>query len=274
MALDDALITEMDEERLHRVIRPKALGAWYLHELTAELPVRAFVLFSSATSMIGNTGQANYGAANAYLDHLAEYRKAQGLPALAVNWGAVSDAGYLARNRDIARVVASTGLRDFTAARAYAALRLLWSGNHARVGVLPVVWSRFFQRHGFDADSQPRYADLYESQAADGSRDASGEILREQLRAHSGDTRMELLRSSLRARVATVLGMPIAELADDKPLMDYLDSLLAVEISAWLERELGVKVTIMELMKGPSVAQLADQLLSQLPESGNAIAGG
>ncbi|MFB9905996.1 SDR family NAD(P)-dependent oxidoreductase [Allokutzneria oryzae] len=267
MVLDDALLSDLDRERLDRVVGPKALGAWHLHELTAHLPLRAFVLFSSAAAMIGNRGQANYAAANMFLDHLAEFRVAQGLPGLAVNWGAVSDAGYVARHSDVARVVASTGMRDFTAREAYRALSLLWVGTRANAGVLPMDWPRFFQQHGFDGDEQPRYAELYDLHGSAAADQGGGGSLRQRLRTQLGEARGVLLREVLRARVATVLGMPLGDLDEGKPLMDYLDSLLAVEISSWLERELGAKVTIMELMKGPSVAQLAEQLLQRMPDS-------
>jgi hypothetical protein len=78
-----ALLAGMDRQRLATVIRAKALGAW--HELTRHVPLDAFVLFPSATSFVGNAGQANYAAANAFLDHLAAARRDMGLPALAVN---------------------------------------------------------------------------------------------------------------------------------------------------------------------------------------------
>jgi acyl carrier protein len=261
MVLDDALLTDLDEERLTRVFAPKALGALHLHELTADLPLDAFVLFSSATSMIGNVGQANYAAANAFLDHLAAARHARGLPALAVNLGAVSDAGYVARHDDVARLVAATGMRSFTAKQMFEAVRALCSGSFPQVGVVPIDWPRFFRHHGLDGSAQPRYEHVFTADAAPAG-DASSGSLRHRLRSCPGEARGELLRGGLKARIATVLGVPFDELDEDMPLMDYLDSLLAVEISAWVERELGVKVTILELMKGPSVAELADRLLA------------
>lgn len=83
-----------------------------------------------------------------------------------------------------------------------------------------------------------------------------------------------MLVTRLRERVATVLGLPVEKLDTTLPLMDYLDSLLAVEISSWLEREAEVKVTIVELMKGPSVDKLADDLLARFADSGAADGGG
>ena len=270
MVLDDVLLTELDAERLSKVLAPKMLGAWHLHELTAHLPLESFVLFSSATSMIGNVGQANYGAANAFLDQLAEARRAQGLPALAINWGAVSDAGYVSRHDDIGRHVATTGMRGFTAAQAFRAMARLHTASLAQVGVLPMDWPRFFRHHGLDPATQPRYEHLAGAgfdRSETGGDPASGGSLAQRVRAHDSQSRDMVLRAGLKTRVAGVLGLPLDDLDEDMPLMNYLDSLLAVEISAWIERELGTKVTIMELMKGPSISQLATQMSSQLDKA-------
>lgn len=269
MVLDDALLTELDAERLTRVLDPKALGAWHLHELTANRELTAFVLFSSATSLIGNRGQANYAAANAFLDHLAAARRARGLPSLAINLGAVSDAGYVARHADVARMVSATGLESFPAASAFAVVLALMNGAYPQVGAIPMDWRRFFGHHGFSSEMPPRYGEVA-SQRPAGGQDGPvpvGGNLSQRVSALTGGARTELIRSELAAKVSGVLGMPRDELDDDMPLMDYLDSLLAVEISAWLERELGAKVTIMDLMKGPSVAQLTEQLLPQVDKA-------
>src|SRR5204862_4870870 len=87
-ALDDGVVTALDEERLRRVMRPKLDAAVHLHELTRELELSEFILFSSAAAAVGSPGQANYAAANAFLDALAAARRAEGLPALSLALGA------------------------------------------------------------------------------------------------------------------------------------------------------------------------------------------
>ena len=86
-ALDDGVVTALDEERLRRVMRPKLEAALHLHELTRELELSEFILFSSAAAALGSPGQANYAAANAFLDALAAARRAEGLPALSLAFG-------------------------------------------------------------------------------------------------------------------------------------------------------------------------------------------
>ena len=91
--LADGALTNLDWERFEEVLRPKALGAWHLHRATLDRDLDLFVLFSSATGVLGNAGQANHAAANAFLDQLARHRRALGLPGQAIAWGPWSEVG-------------------------------------------------------------------------------------------------------------------------------------------------------------------------------------
>lgn len=262
MVLDDAPLSRLDEPQLEHALGAKVAGAWNLHQATAHLPLDEFVLFSSAASMIGNRGQANYAAGNAFLDHLAYARRARALPALVVNWGVFSDVGYVAAHNEVATMVAATGMKSLTSDEAFATLTRLRRGRRTQVGVLPVDWTRFFRHYDQQPATQPRYELLDLSAAADAPDD--GPL------AAPGAPPHAVVAARLTARVAAVLGMPSDALDADLPLMGYLDSLLAVEIISWIERELGRKVTIMELMNGPSITELSQQLIDATVGSADA----
>ena len=95
--VEDKLLTELDWPTFERVMAPKLQGARNLHEATRDLPLDCFVLYSTMTAVVGNVGQANYAAGNAYMDALCQMRHAQGLPALAVNWGPWAEVGMASR---------------------------------------------------------------------------------------------------------------------------------------------------------------------------------
>jgi candicidin polyketide synthase FscB len=100
--IDDALLEGMSDAQLARVLKPKVDAAWNLHELTRHMDLSAFVLFSSYAALAGGIGQANYGAANAYLDALAHYRRARGLPAISLAWGFWAERSELTGGLDAA----------------------------------------------------------------------------------------------------------------------------------------------------------------------------
>jgi acyl transferase domain-containing protein/NADPH:quinone reductase-like Zn-dependent oxidoreductase/acyl carrier protein/NADP-dependent 3-hydroxy acid dehydrogenase YdfG len=119
MVLDDALISNLNGERNRPVIDTKAKGAAVLDALTSHDTLDNFILFSSATTLVGNPGQANYVAANGYLEGLARARRARGLAGLAVGFGAIADKGYLVQNTDVndllAKRIGKTALKAQTA---------------------------------------------------------------------------------------------------------------------------------------------------------------
>ncbi|TWP53885.1 amino acid adenylation domain-containing protein [Lentzea tibetensis] len=265
MVIDDDPFTELDERRFREVLGPKVCGTWNLDRATADHDLDAFVLFSSTTSLLGNAGQANYAAANAFLDQFADYRAALGRPVLTVNWGAVHGAGYLTRNENAARALAASGVGHLTTDQVFEALRLLWRGSSPRVGVTKVDFGRIIRHFGLDAGHEPRYAEVLAGGGVAGPADVDGRSIVQRLRALDRDAGAELLQARIKARCAALLGVPEQEFPPDAPLTRmHMDSLLAVEIGSWIERELGVTVTTMTMMRGPSVADLTALVLDGL----------
>jgi amino acid adenylation domain-containing protein/non-ribosomal peptide synthase protein (TIGR01720 family) len=267
MVLDDCLVLNLNRERWQRVLEPKLSGAWNLHSQTQHLPLDCFVLFSTMSCVFGIAGQANYGAANSFLDALAHYRRARGLPALAVNWGYLGDVGYVARNAKIGEGFKQLGVSSFSSEEALALLGRLLQEDACQSGVIRVNWSQ--QRKGFRGEVPAKFAQLSDEAGGETAVATSESATAlKGLRTATPDQRRGLLLSLLRDKVAGVLGSAASRLDPDKSLMELgLDSLMAVELRNWVEGELRLTLPIVELMRGPSVTRLVEILLEQLSQA-------
>jgi acyl transferase domain-containing protein/surfactin synthase thioesterase subunit len=263
--LDDGVIQRMERDQLERVLRPKVEGAWNLHLQTREAPLDHFVLFSSILSIFGSAGQANYTAANAFLDALAAQRRGQGLPATAVNWGPWADSGIAtASGRRGQEIWRARGTRYLPPAEAMRAFEHLLDRGPDSVAVTITDWPTYLGT----VESGALYAELASPGGKRGRDVLAG--LRERMKTATGEERRALVREIVRQGAAAVLGTE-APIADDRRLADLgLDSLMAVALGSRLESALEVAIPTARLLEGPSVAELVDQLFP--PEGPTAIA--
>lgn len=262
--IDDSLIRNLDAEQLQRVLEPKAKGAQYLHQLTRELALDFFVMFSSATTLFGNPGQANYVAANHWLEALARYRRAQGLAATAVLWGAIDDVGFLARNEQIKDALQSR--MGGAALRAEVALshleQMLLNGDDG-TGVLELEWkalSRFLP-----SAASPRFLELVRAHGGDQEDDNDAEDIQRMLVELDDDQLLERFAELLKHEVCEILRLPASRLDAQRPLQELgLDSLMSVELIVALEERFGVRLPVMELSESSSIDKLSVRILSLL----------
>ena len=150
--LEDGVLIRQDWDRFARVMAPKVAGTWNLHALTRDLPLEFFVLFSSSASVSGSPGQGNHATANAFMDSLAHYRRAQGLPALSVNWGPWSEIGAAAHG-DRGRRLASRGIGSFTPTEGLRALQQLIKQDYTQTAVIPFDLNRWRESHSLSGNS-------------------------------------------------------------------------------------------------------------------------
>ncbi len=136
--LDDGILLTQNADRFRRVLEPKTTGAWNLHELTGDLDLDFFVLFSSVASLVGTAGQASYAAANAYLDGLADLRRQEGLPVTTINWGPWEGTGMMTDERAADRLKRQ-GLRPIPPDEAGEMLDRILRRDVHRVGVIPIT---------------------------------------------------------------------------------------------------------------------------------------
>lgn len=258
--LSDRPYTDIDAASLESVMAPKARGALNLHEAVAGLPVDHFVLYSSASAVTGNVPQASYCAANTVLDTLAFARRAQGLPALTVNWGSLT-GGMAESSEEVRRYLAAIGLAPIDLDTATAALGECLALDLTHVGVLDLDWSRWAATHPASAGT-PRFAEVVAAAGVGGSQ---ANQLRSELASLPEEQRVEVLGYVLAEQLAEVLGLPAESLDLATPLPDLgLDSLMAVDLGARVSLTLGVEVSALEFSRGLGLSGLARKILPML----------
>jgi acyl transferase domain-containing protein/acyl carrier protein len=265
--LDDGILARLDARRLGDVMAPKVEGAWNLHTLTRDAALDFFVLFSSAASLLGSPGQSHYAAANAFLDALAWQRRAEGRPALSINWGPWAQVG-LATQPEQRRHLTRHGFEAMPVADGVRTLSHLLGLSATQVAVMGVDWARWRSesRQGLNP---PLITDLLRvpvGKPAVGDANGREESLNDLLRRADPQERRRLLESYLRDHVAGKLGLTPERLDIQSPLNHLgVDSLIAVELRTQIERDLGIVVPVVQLLDGPSVAALADRISSAGP---------
>ncbi len=264
--LDDGTIETLDPQRLERVMAPKAGAAWHLHELTAGLGLSHFVLFSSVAGTFNSPGQGNYAAANAFLDALAQRRRAAGLAASSLGWGAWGLDSAMTRDlgeADRARV-ARTGIAALSEERGLELLDLALALDHPQL--LPVALDRAALRAAAGAGMLPQlFAGLVRGGAR---RPAAGESLQLRL-AEVPESEWEgVVLALVRGHVAAVLGHGSAEAVDPAaPFKDLgFDSLAAVELRNRLSAASGIQLPTTVVFDYPTTAAAAAFLREQVGE--------
>jgi acyl carrier protein len=264
--LQDGLLVQLDAPALDAVMRPKVMGAWLLHDLLSDEALDFFVLFSSAGSMLGQPGQGNYAAGNAFLDALAHHRQAQGQPALSINWGAWAGEGFadsVGGKRLTARL-ALLGISGIEPQQALEILGRLLGQSAAQVIAVPVNWKQYREFYSSGIAS-PLLSELAR-EAAEVPRPARlSTATRDALLAADPADRQRLLQSYLSEQVARALGLSPSKLDPQQPLSDLgLDSLMAVELKNRIAFDLKVNVPVVKFLQGFSVDQAVTQVLEQL----------
>jgi acyl transferase domain-containing protein/acyl carrier protein len=264
--LHDGLLAQLDAPAFDSVLRPKVTGGWLLHRLLEDTPLDFFVMFSSAGSLLGQPGQGNYAAANAFLDALAHHRRALGKPALSINWGAWNGLGFAetAGGKRLAARLALAGIGSIAPAQALEVMSRMLSQGATQVAVVPVDWGKY--RQFYPAGTEPALlSELGDEQTASSALSSDANEKRTALLAAEPAERFLLVQSYVTELVARVLGQAASKVDVQQPLSNLgLDSLMAVELKNRIATDLGVNIPMVTFLSGPSVEQAATQLLQLL----------
>ena len=266
--LSDASLGNQTWERFEQVLWPKMLGAWQLHQATVNRDLDLFVLFSSITGVVGNSGQGNHAAANAFLDQLAGYRRSLGLPGQSIAWGAWSDLGEAEEQRErIERQLEASGTGWINPQQGLKAFEELVRQdlNFGMVASVdwPVLADNFEEAPPFLAELLPR-EDEGETSDSEGTPD-----LLSQLRELTAEAREQALVPFLQREVQAVLRLPSAP----SPAVGFfdlgMDSLMSVELRNRLNRTLAGENVLSNtaVFDYPNIAALASHLGEELKEA-------
>ncbi len=243
--VQDATLANVTDDLIDRCWAPKVYGAWNLHQATAQQPLDWFCCFSSAAALVGSPGQGAYAAANSWLDAFAYWRRAQGLPATSIAWGAWSEVGR-------ATALAEDAGIAITPAEGFRAFETLLRYDRPYSGYAPIMgtpWLTSFAQRS-------RFAEAFAS-LGQGKPD-TGKFLAE-LRALPREEWPSAIRRLVSGQISLLLRRTIDP---DRPLSDYgLDSLGNLELRTRIETETGVRVSPTKIT---TVRDLADHLCDEL----------
>ena len=261
--LDDCSLLALDGERLGRVMAPKAQGAWNLHALTLDRSLDWFILCSSAASLLGYPEQANYAAASAFLDALAQYRRARGLCALSINWGGFRELGTMSPGADTDQRP-YRGIEALKPAEGAEILGRLLGHEAPQLGVLKLNlrhWIEFYPA----ASSSPLLSELRRDSAVAQQRTAEASQLRELLSRTRQEDRQGLLEAHICEQLSLTLHQDVSRISPLVPLRSLgLDSMMAMELRNRLESSLNLKLSSSLLFTYSHVTALAKHALSEL----------
>jgi pimeloyl-ACP methyl ester carboxylesterase len=255
---DDAVLADTDAARLVGATRPKADGAWNLHLETRPDTLDFFLLFSSVGAQLGSIALGAYATANEFLNALARYRSAQGLPATSIGWGMIDDVGVAVSGQgEVGSYLRRNGHRGLSPAQFVTELETLLHARPIEASVADIDWS-LWARANPQLASLPRVRSVVPANVAAGG-DGSGALRLENL---TPEERATMLPALLAPILQQTTGLTDHRLDDDQPV--DIDSLTAVGLRVLLHKELGVSVPAVKLQRNLTLAGLAGLLADEL----------
>lgn len=266
--LDDGMLHQLEWNRFLPVISPKVQGAWNLHQLTKDMDLDHFVLFSSIASLLGSPGQGSYAAGNYFMDTLAHLRQGQGLPALSVNWGPWSGLGMAAQlsSADLQRWEKG-GVTPLSFDQGFNFLEKLLGADHSQIGVFNVTWQNYVRNYLNDTAS-PLLSLLIERDTNKSNQEQLGctEIIR---KIEKSEGKLSFIAKHMIGHVMEVMCLDDGFAIDfDIPLIEMgLDSLMVIELRNRFKKDFGVNISFNEFLKKTTISKISEMVLERLDKS-------
>ncbi|KAF6220917.1 hypothetical protein HO133_002597 [Letharia lupina] len=275
---DDSLFSEMSLEKMEKVIKPKIDGTNYLNEIFSDNKLDFFIVFSSLTSVIGNSGQSNYTAANAYMTSLMKQRRKRGLAGTSLEIGRIAGIGYMERAGDLAREqLIRFGFMTISETDFHHLIAEAIRAGSPDLGAVPIVTAGCRNTQDNEESKvawfdDPRFSHkVLQAQMNESKSDGMKNVLPvcDQLADSTTiEKALEVLRDCFAAKVAAILQLVKEQVGHEIPLVELgIDSLAAIEVRSWFLKEIKTDIPVLKILRGGTVAELCEEAMEKLPES-------
>jgi acyl transferase domain-containing protein/NADPH:quinone reductase-like Zn-dependent oxidoreductase/aryl carrier-like protein len=257
--LEDKLISSLDEASYFSVFSPKAIGAWNLHKASLSSDLDLFVCFSSSSSLYGPSGQANYCAANAFLDSLAVLRRKMGLNATTINWGLIGEVGMATKSTIINEITRNLGLKFLKLRDVFAIFEKILTENPINRCAVNINWESLKESAPNLAKSF-RFLSLFDLYGSSNKEHAGKDNDQDKLFS-SQETHPDAIKQNLKKTVARITGNTVEKIDDDHELILMgLDSLMANQLRVWILNFYRVDYSIMKILGGITINELVREI--------------
>lgn len=274
MVLQDAPLEKMSYAQWQRCLAPKVRGTLNLHKATAHIPLDFFVCFSSVSSILGSKAQANYSAANTYMDALCRYRRSKGLAGTTMNVGMIVGIGAVSEDSKLQTIMERIGYDAVNEQELFAQIEAAVSADvNTLVDVQgldahQIITGVNLRKPDYFWTSEPRFRNLYQNRDFSGS--GSGAQKQKKLMVQLNEARdeadrVEILKQGFLEKIADVLSVEKSTLQPNRGLSDYgLDSIVAIEIRQWIFQSVAVEIAMFDVLNSASIQALVEKIASMV----------
>lgn len=264
--LRDSMIANIRRDQVEISLRAKAVGAWNMHRYTMDMDLDFFIMYSSATTVLGNPGQVNYVAANMVLEALAQHRRANGLPAVTYGWGPIADTGMLTGAPEVMDSLKRVmGVAELTSGQALDYMELSPDDQYANLFYFNLDWNRVRDLR-FAGSTMFNWID--ELQGGGPARSLSADSAKSIL-ALDREEAIPALVEAIGVEVAAMLKIPFESMDTTQSIAELgLDSLMAVELGLLIEERFGVKVSSFSMNVSSDLTALSERIYEALLSGG------
>ena len=261
--IEDANLENLNSEQIHKVMGAKALGAWNLHRSLLEHQLDFFICYSSISSMLGNISQANYAAANAYVDGLVQYRRSHGLPGLSINWGVIGDVGVVARDEKLRKHLSQFGLTPIQSQDGLDCMLNALSEDHQQMGIFDIKWEQWTSHFELKNNRLEKVI----STVSEEPKNDKVSNFRKKIITEDSTLRIFSVQNHLVNIISSILKISANHIDENSNLIELgIDSLMSMEVRFAIRQQTGVQFQTLFLLRGPKISELANLILDEIVE--------